>query len=93
MIFGLFSIADQCAGFILSFIPFYYVLKVGSLIWLFHPATEGATYVYYNYVQPTWKQYESQIDAAQREFESSVGESVDKIREKAGLGKKIWRKE
>ena len=55
VVFGLFSIADQFAGFILSLIPFYYVLKVSCLIWLFHPATQGATYVYFNFVQPYWK--------------------------------------
>ena len=43
VVFGLFNIADQFAGVILSFIPFYYVLKVAMLIWLFHPASQGAT--------------------------------------------------
>ena len=50
VVFGAFSIADQFAGFILRFIPFYYVLKVATLIWLFHPATQGATFVYNNYI-------------------------------------------
>lgn len=59
--FGLFTIADQFAGFILSFIPFYYVLKVASLIWLFHPGTQGALWMYNNYIQPTWKEYEEKI--------------------------------
>ncbi len=52
VIFGIFTILDQFAGFILQMIPFYYVLKVATLIWLFHPATHGATYVYFNYVRP-----------------------------------------
>ena len=55
VVFGLFSIVDQFAGFVLAFIPFYYVLKVATLIWLFHPSTLGATFVFYNYIEPFWK--------------------------------------
>ena len=39
VVYGAFSIVDQFAGFILSFIPFYYFLKVGFLVWCMHPAT------------------------------------------------------
>ena len=52
VVFGLFNVTDQCAGFILHFIPFYYVLKVATLIWLFHPAFLGATYVYNEFIRP-----------------------------------------
>ena len=44
--FGAFNILDQFAGIILSFIPFYFFLKCGFLIYLFHPQTLGATTVY-----------------------------------------------
>ena len=36
-VFGFFAIADQFTNFILSIIPFYFVLKVCFMIWLFHP--------------------------------------------------------
>ena len=39
VVFGAFSIIDQFAGIILSFIPFYYVMKVALLIWMFHPSS------------------------------------------------------
>ena len=52
VVFGLFTIADQCAGFILRFIPFYYVLKFACLIWLFHPKSRGATTVYNEFIRP-----------------------------------------
>jgi receptor expression-enhancing protein 5/6 len=51
VVFGLFNIIDQFAGFVLHFIPFYYVLKLGVLIFLFHPKSVGATWVYNNYIQ------------------------------------------
>jgi receptor expression-enhancing protein 5/6 len=44
--FGSFNIIDQFAGIILQFIPFYYFLKLGFLVYLFHPTTMGATTVY-----------------------------------------------
>ena len=52
VVFGLFSVTDQFAGFILHFIPFYYVLKLVTLIWLFHPAFQGASYFYKEYIRP-----------------------------------------
>ena len=46
-VFGIFSLCDQFSERILSIIPFYFVLKVLLLIWLFHPSTLGAQTVYY----------------------------------------------
>ena len=50
VVYGLFNIVDHFAGFILHFIPFYYVLKLAFLVFLFHPSTKGATYVYDKYL-------------------------------------------
>ena len=50
--FGAFNIVDQFAGLILQFIPFYYFLKLGFLVYLFHPSTLGATVVYEKFVLP-----------------------------------------
>ena len=52
VVFGLFNIVDQFAGFILHFIPFYFFLKLIFLVWLFHPATCGATTLYNAYILP-----------------------------------------
>ena len=50
--FGCFNIIDQFAGIILQIIPFYYFLKLGFLVYLFHPQTEGALTVYRNVIRP-----------------------------------------
>jgi len=65
VIFGLFNIVDQWSGFILHFIPFYFVFKLCFLVYLFHPSTKGATSIYKNYILPTVKEYEPQIAAAE----------------------------
>ena len=70
VVFGSFTIVDQFAGIILRLIPFYYVLKVGMLIWMFHPSTQGAITLYDNFVLPFVKQYESQIDELSKKTES-----------------------
>ena len=61
VVFGFFSIADQFAGIILSFIPFYYVLKVAFLVWMFHPGSQGALTIYNNFILPFVKKYEGNI--------------------------------
>ena len=61
VVFGLFNLLDQFAGFILTFIPFYFFLKLCFLVWLFHPATLGALTVYNAYILPNMKQYEKHI--------------------------------
>ncbi len=50
VIFGLFNGIE----YISWFIPFYYIIKLITLIWLFHPKYQGASLIYNNYI----KQYE-----------------------------------
>ena len=61
--FGAFNIVDQFAGIILRFIPFYYFLKLGFMVYLFHPSTLGATTVYNNFILPKMKEHEARIRA------------------------------
>ena len=72
VVFGLFNMIDQFAGFILHFIPFYYVLKLAVLIWLFHPKTQGATWVYNNYI----RSYAKHIDEIEKSVEDSVKNGI-----------------
>ncbi len=79
VVFGSFTIVDQFAGIILRLIPFYYVLKVGMLIWMFHPSTQGAITLYDNFVLPFVKQYESQFDEIAKKTESVYNSSTTGI--------------
>ena len=82
VVFGMFTIADQFAGFILSFIPFYYVLKVAVLIWLFHPSTKGAIFVYENYIHPFWEQNKQYVEQLEKGVEKAVHDSADLAKSK-----------
>lgn len=90
VIFALFSVTDQFAGFILHFIPFYYVLKVATLIWLFHPAFQGASYVYRELVHPyvehlNW--FEKQIKEGVNQVSDGVKQSIDAAGRAVGINK------
>jgi uncharacterized membrane protein required for colicin V production len=70
-VFGLFQIVDHFAGFILHFIPFYYVLKMFVLIAMFHPSVNGATWVYKNYLKETFEQLEKQTSDLTKNIRSA----------------------
>merc|ERR1712060_123152 len=79
VVFGLLNIVDQCSGFILSFIPFYFFLKLCFLVFLMHPSTMGATMVYNTYILPTMKGVEGHIEEA----EKLVGDGFNKAKDAA----------
>jgi receptor expression-enhancing protein 5/6 len=72
VVFGLFNIVDQFAGFILHFIPFYYFLKLGFLVFLFHPSFKGATYVYENYLKEAVKPVEKLAENAEEALKKRI---------------------
>lgn len=82
VVYGAFSIVDQFAGFILSFIPFYYFLKVGFLVWCMHPATQGSTIIYDTYILPTYSQYEGQIAGLEKQAAEKLKEAKSFVDEK-----------
>jgi receptor expression-enhancing protein 5/6 len=86
--YGAFNIVDQFAGIILQFIPFYYFLKTGFLIFLFHPSTLGATMVYNTYVLPLMKEHEGKIMEYERMAQEKFNEGHKLVTEKMDGGKK-----
>lgn len=79
MCFGAFNIVDQFAGIILQFIPFYYFLKVGFLVYLFHPSTLGATTVYNNFLLPYINQYKSRIEELEKQVQDQFNKASNKV--------------
>ena len=81
--FGAFNIVDQFAGIILQFIPFYYFLKLGFLVYLFHPSTMGATTVYEKYILPNVQKYEGRVKQALKE--NIPLDQLKEMADKAGI--------
>jgi receptor expression-enhancing protein 5/6 len=81
VVFGLFNVIDQFAGFVLHFIPFYYVLKLAVLIWLFHPKSVGATWVYNNYI----KEYAGHINEIEKSVEGTIKQGINSAKNVVGF--------
>ena len=72
--FGCFNIIDQFAGIILQFNPFYYFLKLGALVYLFHPKSMGASNVYHTFIEPYFDEYEKAINDTMAQAKSKGDE-------------------
>ena len=62
MVFGLFTMVDQSFGFVLHYLPFYFLIKLFIMIWLQNPVAQGALVVYTTLVQPFARKHKTQID-------------------------------
>ena len=82
VVFGCFSVLDQFAGIILHLIPFYYVLKVAFLIWMFHPSSLGAMTVFNSFLLPFVKKYEKDFDAVGNKLGKSYKDTTEFVKEK-----------
>ena len=57
MVYGLFVVTDEYVGFILSIIPFYYLIRLSFMVYLFLPQTKGAIKVYHIAIAPLLNAY------------------------------------
>ena len=57
VVFGFTSIVEQCAGFLVAWIPFYFFLKIGFFTWLYHPKFMGAGIIYTQVLRPALLPY------------------------------------
>ena len=46
------TLLDEFGGFLLSFIPFYFYVKLAFFVWLMAPQTRGAELFYKNVLKP-----------------------------------------
>ena len=70
------------ADWLISWIPLYYPLKLGFILWLQLPSTQGATRIYMQFVQPQLKLHEGRIDGSLDQARSFATTSVQDIRQK-----------
>ena len=46
------NLMDETFSFLSSTIPMYYFIKIGLVVWLYHPKTTGAQIIYSSGVRP-----------------------------------------
>jgi len=72
-VYGIFTFIDLFSHFFLKYIPFYFILKIFFLIWLFLPSFKGATVIYNKIIIKLFNKYRPQID----EFENTIEKKAD----------------
>ena len=81
LIFGSFLIVDKFAVIIMKIIPFYFVLKILFLIWMFLPGSNGSAIVYNLLLKKIFKYLETNVEPYVTEaktFASTVSVDVSK---------------
>ncbi|ELU09427.1 hypothetical protein CAPTEDRAFT_156801 [Capitella teleta] len=64
IVFALFTCVETVGDLFISWIPFYYELKIIFVLWLLSPATKGSSILYRKFVHPQLTKREKEIDAA-----------------------------
>ena len=80
VVFGSFLIFDMFSNIIVKFIPFYFVLKILFLIWMFIPGSNGCKLVYEFLISKIMKPLEEIFDIFFKEYKEAQQEIVDKAK-------------
>ena len=86
IVYGLFSFIDLFAGSILKLIPFYFIVKIIFLIWLFLPTFRGAKIIYHSIIEKLFNKYRPQIDEVEQNIESKLNTISGKAQENISVG-------
>ncbi|KAJ7990751.1 hypothetical protein DPEC_G00290160 [Dallia pectoralis] len=62
IIFALFTTIETITDIFVSWLPFYYELKIAFVVWLLSPYTKGSSVLYRKFVHPTLSSKEKDID-------------------------------
>ena len=87
-VYAVFTFIDLFAGFIMKFLPFYFLIKLIFLIWLFMPNTQGAVVVYNLVISKLFKKYEKKIDTQFEKLTQKGKEVLQKGKEIVNENKK-----
>lgn len=75
-VFGCFSIVEYFADILVYWIPFYYMLKTFTLLWLYLPTFRGAEYVYHSFVRPYLMVHQQEIDSTFGEVRTKTESAI-----------------
>lgn len=82
VVFFSFTFVENYANLALELIPFYFLIKLAFLIWLFLPATNGANLIYNYLLVHFWSKYESNIDSVIDKGTEMYDNVKDKVKKK-----------
>ncbi|XP_052251099.1 receptor expression-enhancing protein 2-like isoform X1 [Dreissena polymorpha] len=64
IVFALFCAVETFADVFLSWLPFYYEVKIIFVFWLLSPITRGSSFIYRKFIHPQLNKHEKEIDEA-----------------------------
>lgn len=80
VVFGVFTLLDEFAFFILNLIPFYWYIRLGFFVWLMAPQTQGAQVVYRSVLRPLLHQHKDRIQAVIDNVKGSASELANEAK-------------
>lgn len=83
IVFGLFSLIDDCCGCILSMIPYWYWIKLGFFVFLLAPQTRGAQTLYNLVVKPFLEKNRSKIEGLINDVKGGVSDIASEAKRTA----------
>ncbi|CED82813.1 HVA22/DP1 gene product-related proteins [Phaffia rhodozyma] len=69
---------ESMVSWIVVWVPFYSEMKLGFVLWLVAPQTEGSTLLYKQYIAPFFDSHEADVDATLRNLRSLGGTWLQK---------------
>eukprot|EP00118_Oscarella_pearsei_P024616 m.306434 g.306434 ORF g.306434 m.306434 type:complete len:199 (+) comp41232_c0_seq1:116-712(+) len=79
VVFAVFSIVEFFSDILLSWMPFYFLLKCVFLVWCMVPITgNGSDVIYNRVIRPYFLKYQSKVDKTIDDAKKTAGQIADK---------------
>jgi len=78
VVYSFFNITEQVTDIFLSWIPFYFFIKMAFLVWCYHPSTLGAITIYQTVIKPNLSAHVVAIDAALKKGTDAAKDVIGK---------------
>lgn len=80
VVYGLFSVAEAISDVLLFWLPYYYPLKLGFLVWCFVPKYRGCVTVYEHIIRPLLARHQGTIEMSLNQAQASIDEASAEVK-------------
>ena len=74
LVLATFTVFERLTDAFLFFLPLYHEAKVAFVVYLWHPKSQGALYIYDKFVGPTLSKHEGSIDRKIEDVQAKLGD-------------------
>ena len=83
VVYAFFTVFDEMTSWILNLMPFYFMIKLVLMIWMFWPTTNGARVIYNTVLAPFLRKYQDKIDKHVNNVEGGFDKGLKYVKDKA----------